>query len=54
MYEEQKGRDDAIAAHIQIIAEQSSKRIELQQSSTEALRSLSAALVQNLAQQKLT
>jgi hypothetical protein len=54
MYEEQKRRDDAIAAHIQIIAEQSSKRIELQQSSTEALRSLSAALVQNLAQQKLT
>nr|CAH0107682.1 unnamed protein product [Daphnia galeata] len=51
MYEEQK-RDDAIAAHIQIIAEQSSKIIELQKSSTEALRSLSAALVQNLAKKK--
>lgn len=54
MYEEQKRRDDAIAAHIQIIAEQSSKIIELQKSSTEALRSLSAALVQHLAQQKPT
>ena len=54
MYEEQKRRDGAIAAHMQIIAEQSSKRTELQQSSTEALRSLSAALVQHLARQKPT
>ena len=36
MYEEQKRRDDANAAHMQIISEQSSKRTELQQSSTEA------------------
>jgi hypothetical protein len=38
MYEEQKGRDDAIAAHMRIISEESSKRTKLQQSSTEALR----------------
>ena len=54
MYEEQKGRDDAIAVHMRIISEQSSKRTKLQQSSTEALRSLSAAVVQHLAQQKPT
>jgi hypothetical protein len=51
-YEEQKIRDDAVAEHMKTIAEQSSKRTELQKSSTEALRLLSAALVQHLNQQK--
>ncbi|XP_046654263.1 uncharacterized protein LOC124345429 [Daphnia pulicaria] len=51
-YEEQKIRDDAVAEHMKTIAEQSSKRTELQKSSTEALRLLSAALVQHLTQQK--
>ncbi|XP_046445945.1 uncharacterized protein LOC124195540 [Daphnia pulex] len=51
-YEEQKIKDDAVAEHMKTIAEQSSKRTELQKSSTEALRLLSAALVQHLTQQK--
>lgn len=51
-YEEQKIKDDAVAAHMNAIAEQNSKRTELQKSSSEALRLLSAVLVQHLTQQK--